>query len=151
MFKIDHHFKDFDRFFVGYDKIAGKLAEIADQSVKLVQNYPPFNVKKTDENKYVIELAVAGFAKQDIEVLLEDSKLTIRGLTDSDTKDEGEIFPAYLYRGISNKAFTRQFTLADNVEIKNASLVNGLLKIWLEAITPEHKKYTKIEVNDDEV
>lgn len=147
MFKMDHTFRDFDRFFVGYDKIADKLAEIADQSVKLVQNYPPFNIKKVDENRYVIEMAVAGFGKQDIDLELADSKLVIRGNSQSDEKEDNT-FPFYVYKGISSKPFTRQFTLADNVEIKSADLINGMLKIWLEAITPEHRKPTKIEVNE---
>ena len=150
MFKMDHHFKDFDRFFVGYDRIAGKLAEIADQSVKLAQNYPPFNIKKVAENRYVIEMALAGFGKQDIDVELADSKLIIRGKIDSVEDSEESVFPFYVYKGVSSKPFTRQFTLADNVEIQAADLYNGMLKIWLEAITPESRKPTKIEINQKE-
>lgn len=148
MFKMDHHFRDFDRFFVGYDKIAGKLAEVAEQSVKLVQNYPPSNIKKVDENRYVIEMAVAGFGKQDIDVEFADGKLIVRGKVDSAEQSEEEAYPFYVYKGISSKPFTRQFTIADNVEIKNADLFNGMLKIWLEAITPEHRKPTKVEINE---
>lgn len=147
MWNHTHSFKDFDRFFVGYDKIAGKLAEIADQSVKLVQNYPPFNIKKVEEDRYVIEMALAGFGKQDIDIELADSKLIVRGKTEADQNEETG-FPFYVYKGISSKPFTRQFTLADNVEIKSADLVNGMLKIWLEAFTPESRKPTKIEVNE---
>lgn len=150
MFKMDHHFKDFDRFFIGYDKIAGKLAEVTDQSVKLMQNYPPFNIKKVDENRYVIELAVAGFGKQDIDIEFVEGKLFVRGKTDSAEQSENSAFPFYVYKGVSSKPFTRQFTLADNVEIKGADLLNGMLKIWLEAITPEHRKPTKVEIKGGE-
>lgn len=148
MFQMNHTFKDFDRFFVGFDKVADKLAKVADQSVKFAQNYPPFNVKKLDEDKYSIELAVAGFGKQDIDIELANGTLIIKGNTESENKDEGSLFPSYLWKGISAKPFTRQFTLADNVEIKGADLINGMLKIWLEAITPEKDFGKKIEINE---
>ena len=69
----------FDRFFVGFDKVAEKMATIADQTAKLATNYPPYNLKKVDENKYIIEMAVAGFGKQDLEIELADNKLIIKG------------------------------------------------------------------------
>ena len=142
MFDMKHTFKDFDRFFVGYDKVAEKLANIADQSAKLVQNYPPFNIKKVDENKYAIEIALAGFSKQDIEVELVDGKLIVTGNIES-KEQEG----AFLWKGISNKAFTRQFTLADNIEIQSAEFINGMLKIWLETLVPETSK-KKIDIKE---
>lgn len=133
---------DFGRFFIGYDKVAEKLANIADQSAKLIQNYPPFNIKKVNENKYAIEIALAGFSKQDIEVEMVDGKLVITGKVEAkDTED------SYIFKGISNKAFTRQFTLADTVEIENAEFINGMLKIWLQTIAPEPKK-KKIEIKE---
>jgi molecular chaperone IbpA len=143
---MNHAFKDFDKFFVGFDKVAEKLA---DQSVKLAQNYPPFNVKKIDDNKYSIEIAVAGFAKQDIDVELANSTLIVKGTTSSEeSKEEGNLFPSYIWKGVSNKPFTRQFTLADNIEIQGADLVNGMLKIWLEAMTPEKTLGKKIPVKE---
>jgi molecular chaperone IbpA len=133
---------DFGRFFIGYDKVAEKLANIADQSAKLIQNYPPFNIKKVNENKYAIEVALAGFSKQDIEVEMVDGKLVITGKVETkDTEDN------YIFKGISNKAFTRQFTLADTVQIDNAEFINGMLKIWLQIIAPEQKK-KKIEIKE---
>lgn len=148
MFEMNHTFKDFDRFFVGFDKVADKLTNIAQQSVKLAQNYPPFNVKKIDEDKYSIELAVAGFAKQDIDIELSNGTLIIKGNTASEEKEAGSMFPSYIWKGISAKPFTRQFTLADNVEIKGADLVNGMLKIWLEALTPQKDLGKKIKINE---
>ena len=148
-----HSFKDFDRFFVGFDPLVKKISEAAEQTVKLAQNYPPYNIKKIDENKYTIEMAVAGFGKQDLEVELADSKLIIKGNVKSGEEAEkdsnGEwTWPQFLYQGLAMRPFTRQFNLADNVEIHNAELVNGILKIVLEAIVPEEKKPVKIEVKE---
>lgn len=155
MWTHNHTFKDFDRFFVGFDKVAEKLASVADQTAKLASNYPPYNIKKVDENKYIIEMAVAGFARQDIEIEIVDDKLTIKGnvrsgeAAEQDSKGEWT-WPQVLYQGLAMRPFTRTFNLADNVEIRGASLLNGILKIALDAITPEHKKPKKIEIEDEE-
>lgn len=137
---------NFDRFFVGADKIAKTLRQNAEWLASNAPTaYPPFNLKKTDENKYVIEMAVAGFAKQDIEITLDSDKLVIKGSAAADTKDNKFEF---LHCGIANRAFTRQFTLADNVVIENAEMLNGMLKVWLEHITPEDKKPRKIDIKE---
>lgn len=155
MWTHNHTFKDFDRFFVGFDKVAEKLASVADQTAKLASNYPPYNIKKVDENKYIIEMAVAGFARQDIEIEIVDDKLTIKGNVRSGEAAEEDsegawTYPIVLYQGLASRPFTRTFNLADNVEIRGASLLNGILKIALDAITPEHKKPKKIEIEDEE-
>ena len=153
MYITNVKFKDFDRFFVGFDPLVKKLTESAEQSIKMAQNYPPYNIKKIDENKYTIEMAVAGFGKQDIEVELAGSNLIIKGSVkqgepaEQDSKGEWT-WPAFLYQGLAMRPFTRQFTLADNVEIKNAELMNGILKIILESIIPDEKKPVKIEVKE---
>ncbi|NBV11517.1 MAG: heat-shock protein [Chitinophagia bacterium] len=134
-------FKDFDKFFVGFDDTYNRLAKLHDDVTKYVPNYPPYNIKKVEENKYVVELAVAGFAKQDIEITFEDGKLIVKG----STQDDGDNF---LFRGIANRAFTRTFALDDQIEIKDAEMFNGMLKIFLERIVPEHKKPKKIEVKE---
>ena len=156
MWNHTHQFKDFDRFFVGFDKVAEKMATIADQTATLATKYPPYNIKKIDENRYTIEMAVAGFAKQDIEIELADSKLVIKGNVKSGEPAEKDskcefTWPEILYQGLAMRPFTRQFTLADNVEVRNAELLNGILKIILEAIIPEHKKPKKIEINGEEL
>jgi molecular chaperone IbpB len=133
---------DFARFFVGYDKVVEKLTNIADQSAKLIQNYPPFNIKKVDENKYAIEIALAGFSKQDVQIELDGAKLVITGNVESKTAEEN-----YVFKGISNKPFTREFTLADNVEIQGAEFINGMLKIWLDTLTPQQNK-KKIDIRE---
>lgn len=149
-----HTFKDLDRFFVGYDKVAQRLTDLADQATTLAAKYPPYNLKKIDENKYIIEMAVAGFARQDLELELADNKLIIRGNVKSGEPAEQDsqgtwTFPQILYQGLAMRPFTRTFSLADNVEIQGADLMNGILKIVLEAIIPEQKKPKKIEINGD--
>ena len=141
MWNVNHTFKDFDRFFVGFDPLVKKITEAAEQTVKLAQNYPPYNIKKIDENKYTIEMAVAGFGKQNLDIELKEDVLTITGSHDATDAD-------YIYQGIANRAFTRKFTLADTVVVKNAELVNGLLKIMLERFVPEEKKAKRIEIFD---
>lgn len=150
-YKFDHSFVDlekFGKFFVGADKMAQKMTETLEHIQKSATNYPPFNLKKVEDNKYVVELAVAGFGKQDIEMTLEDNKLVIKGHTTLDTLTKDGVDVQYLHKGIADRAFTRTFTLADNVEIQNAEMLNGILKIWLEHIIPEHKKPKKIDIKD---
>jgi molecular chaperone IbpA len=125
---------------VGFEPMLKKFNELA-ESMSKIPTYPPYNIKKIDENKYVIEMAVAGFGKQDLELELQDGTLTVKG---NITADDSE----YLYKGIAERAFTRQFTLADTVEIKNADLINGMLKIWLERFIPEEKKPKKINIGE---
>ena len=155
MWNHTHSFKDFDRFFVGFDKVAEKMASVADQAQTLAAKYPPYNLKKIDDNKYTIELAVAGFGKQDLEIEIVDDKLIIKGNTQAGEPAEQDskgdwTFPQVLYQGLAMRPFTRTFSLADNVEIRGASLFNGILKIALEAIIPEHKKPKKVEIQDEE-
>jgi len=128
---------------VGFEPILKRLAELSDNLPK-IPTYPPYNIKKVDENKYVIELAVAGFGRQDLELEMQDGVLTVKG----DVKNEEE--DSYLFKGIADRAFTRKFTLADTVEVKNADLINGMLKIWLERFIPEDKKPKKIDINGND-
>jgi molecular chaperone IbpA len=135
--------KDIDKFFVGFDEQFNKMAKLHDEVTKNIPNYPPYNIKKVDDNKYTIELAVAGFAKQDIELEFIDNKLIVTGKATDDTDND-----TFLWKGIANRAFTRTFVLDDQVEIQNAEMLNGMLKIFLERIIPEHKKPKKIEINE---
>lgn len=134
-----------DRYFVGADRVMKRLADIANQSSQMMPiKYPPYNIKKVDETRYVIELAVAGFGKSEIDIELQEGLLRVTGKCDSPESTE------YLYKGIAERGFKREFTLADNVEVKSSTLVNGMLKIWLEAFIPEEKKAKKIDITDDE-
>ena len=139
-------FKDFDKLYVGFDDQFNKMAKIHDDLTKSIPNYPPYNIKKTGDNTYVIEVAVAGFAKQDIEIELDNGKMIIKG--NVQTADEEDNF---LFKGIANRAFTRTFALEDQIEVKDAEMFNGMLKVFLERIIPDHKKPKKIEVKDSEV
>jgi molecular chaperone IbpA len=145
-------FKDFTQFYVGFDAVAKKVAAAADQAQAVAAKYPPYNLKKIDENKYTIELAVAGFAKQDLEIEIVEDKLIIKGNTTSQDPADSDVstWPQILHNGLAMRPFTRTFTLSDNVEIRGASLLNGILKVALEAIIPEHKKPKKVEINTDE-
>jgi molecular chaperone IbpA len=127
---------------VGFDPILKRLAEMAEAMPK-IPTYPPYNIRKVDDTKYVIEMAVAGFGRQDLELELKEDTLTVKGNV---TAEDGE----YLYKGIAERAFTRQFELADTVVVKNADLINGMLKIWLERFIPEEKKSKKINIGETE-
>ena len=135
--------QDFDKFFVGFDDQFNRIAKMHDDLTKNIPNYPPYNIKKTGDNTYVIELAVAGFAKQDIEIELADGKMLIKGNTQSQEEDEN-----FLFKGIAGRNFIRTFALDDQIEVKDAAMLNGMLKIFLERIIPDHKKPKKIEVKD---
>ena len=123
---------------VGFDELFTKFSD-----TMKIAGYPPYNICKTADNTYVIEMAVAGFGRQDIELTLEDGVLSIKGELKSDEKNE------YLFKGIADRAFTRKFTLADTIEIKNADLLNGMLRIWLEKFVPESKRPRKIDINTE--
>lgn len=133
--------KDMDKFFVGFDEQFNKLSKLHDEVTKNIPNYPPYNIRKVADNKYTIELAVAGFAKQDVDITFEDNKLIITGKTSEDGDRD-----TFIWKGIANRAFTRTFVLDDQVEINDAEMLNGMLKIFLERIIPEHKKPKKIDI-----
>ncbi len=107
-----------------------------------VPSWPPYNFKKTDENHYVIEMAVAGFGSSDLDITMDKDTLVIKGSMTPDPKVE------YLHKGIAERAFEMAFPLPKTVEVKNASLVNGMLKVWLENFIPEDQKPRKIEVKE---
>ena len=108
-----------------------------------VANFPPYNIVKTGENTYDVELALAGFSKNDIEVEYKENLLTVRSKKQEETKDEdGNI----IHRGISKRMFSKSFTIANDVEVKGAELKDGLLKVSMERIVPEHKKAKLIDI-----
>jgi len=110
-----------------------------------VPNFPPYNIVKTGKNTYDVELALAGYSKKDIDVSLEDGVLTIKSIKDADEK-EVEDNNGILHKGIAKRYFSKAFTIADDVEVKGAELKDGLLKVSLERIVPEHKQPRTIEV-----
>lgn len=129
--------------FIGFEDTINTLRKATETATKAV-GYPPYNIKQVKDNKYVIEMAVAGFAKSDIEVTMDGNKLTIKGIS-KENEDE-----TFLYQGIANRAFERSFTLNDKVEIKDAEMVNGLLKVWLENIVKTQDAIKKIGIKGGE-
>lgn len=127
-------------YFIGYSDMIKRVNDMTNSFAK--QTYPPFNLKKTKETEYLIELAVAGFQKEDIEVEVKDSILTIKSVMKTDEKVEEE----WLHRGIGLRNFTRQFTLAENVVVKGAEMKNGLLRVFLESVIPDSQKPQKVEI-----
>ena len=132
---------DFERALgitVGFDSMFDRLfGDI--QRPEASSSFPPYNIRKEGDEKYTIEMAVAGFSQEDLEVELKEGVLTIRSKSEKEEKK-------YLHRGIARRAFSRSFTLSDDVVVKGADLVNGMLTIDLERIVPEEKKSRLIEI-----
>jgi molecular chaperone IbpA len=141
---FDFH-KTLDPYTVGFDKFFKDIEEVTRTVQKAVPSYPPYNIKQVSKNKYVIEMAVAGFAKSDIEVTLEGNKLVIKGSAKENDINEEESF---LFKGIANRNFTRAFTLADKIEIGQAEMVNGMLKVWLESLVQTQDTIKKIAIKE---
>src|SRR6056300_433449 len=132
---------------VGFDPIFDRFERMFDDdffSTPMV-NYPPYNIVKTGDYTYDIELALAGFSKKDIDVSYEDGLVTVKSVHET-ASEETDANGSVLHRGISKRHFTKSFTVADDVEVKGAELKDGLLKISLERIIPESKKARSIEV-----
>ncbi len=130
---------------VGFDDMFDHFEHMMDDSFfgRSVGNFPPYNIVKTGENTYDVELALAGFNKKDIEVEYKENLLTVKSKKQEETKDEdGNI----IHRGISKRMFSKSFTIANDVEVKGAELKDGLLKVSMERIIPEHKKAKLIDI-----
>ena len=128
-------------FSIGFDRVFDRLVDYG--TTYETGGFPPYNIRKTDDFKHVIEIALAGFSKAEIDVILTDGVLEIKSSnlpTTEKPKDD------MIHKGIAKRAFTRKFTLADDIEVKDAKLENGLLVIDLEQIVPEHKKPKTIKV-----
>ena len=127
------------RHAVGFDRLFTTLNRNFANS-KTTDNYPPHNIVQIDETHYAIQLAVAGFAEDELDIEYKDNVLTIKG--EQKAKDEY----TYHYRGIGTRSFTRSFPLADHMEVKGATVVNGILAISIEHIVPEEDKAQKIAI-----
>ena len=130
---------------VGFDNMFDHFEHMMDDSFfrGTLGNFPPYNIVKTGENTYDVELALAGFNKKDIEVEYKENLLTVKSKKQEETKDEdGNI----IHRGISKRMFSKSFTIANDVEVKGAELKDGLLKVSMERIIPEHKKAKLIDI-----
>ena len=131
-------------YFVGFDRIHDRLHEFNDSIAKNLPTYPPYNIRKVGD-QYIVEMAVAGFSESDIDIQVEGDILKIVGSI-TESKDNSP----YLHKGIANRGFTRTFNLAETIEVKDASLINGMLKVFLEDIIPDNKKPRKVNINNKE-
>ncbi len=131
-------------FSIGFDDMFDQFESMLGNGGMIQSNYPPYNIRKTGKDKYAIEVAVAGFTKNDVEVEFEDKLLTVRTKKVNKTveKDGDEI----IHKGISQRSFSRSFTIADDVKVSEAELKDGLLTINCEKIVPEHKKKKLIPI-----
>lgn len=129
---------------IGFDRLLSTLNEFDEVfGQKKTPSYPPYNIVKFDNNNYQIQIAVAGFEKDDIEIKYENNYLTVSGTTKSDTVEV-----EYLHQGLASRNFSHQYRLTDTVVVKCADIVNGILKIDLENILPETKKSRKIVIGE---
>ena len=132
-------------FSIGFDDMFDQFENmLGNGGLTMQPNYPPYNIRKTGKDNYSIEVALAGFNKNDVEVEFEDNLLTVRTkqISKSENNSDGEI----LHKGISQRQFARSFTIADDVKVNDAQLKDGLLTIACERIVPEHKKKKLIEI-----
>ena len=130
---------------VGFDNVFDHFERMIDDhnfNQMTATNFPPYNIVKTGEYSYDVELALAGFSKDDIDVEYKDNMLTVK----SKEKAKDDDVNGMLHRGISKRWFAKAFTIADDVEVKGAELKDGLLKISMERIIPEGKRARTIEV-----
>ena len=137
--------RDFERAFqasVGFDSFFSRLFDV-DSGATASTGYPPYNIKKTGEYAYQIEMALAGFSKDELQVEVADGTLSIKTVPSEKEEDKD-----FLHRGIAKRQFSRRFTLSDDVVVKGADLYNGLLTIDLERVIPEEKKPREIPIND---
>ena len=128
---------------VGFDSVFDHFESMFNESPSLHTNYPPYDILKTDEHSYVIELAVAGFSKKDIKVTVENGVLTVESDRDGNAESSGQ---EIIHRGISKRYFKKSFSISDDVEIRGAELVDGLLRISMEKIIPESRKRKEISI-----
>jgi molecular chaperone IbpA len=130
---------------LGFENFFDEVEKLLNSDFKTTPTtFPPHNILKLDDNRYVVELAVAGFSKEDIDVSVNDGELVIKG-NKEDKAESGE----YLHRGIGLRSFTKTLRIADTVEVRGAEYKDGILKVGLENVIPDHKKPRKIEIGKE--
>ena len=134
-------FSPFTRFTVGFDDVFEALSRTHEQLSTNTANYPPYNILKYDANNYALEIAVAGFDLDEINVGVEGNNLTIEGQKIEKNNDAN-----YIYKGISTRSFKRTIPLGEHIIVKDAVIKNGMLTIKLEREVPEAMKPRKIAI-----
>ena len=132
-------------FSVGFDSIFEEFDRMLESSERYNSNYPPYNIHKVNETDYKIEIALAGYSKEDIELELKENTLTVRNKAKEKVINEES--NEVIHKGIATRQFERSFTISEDIKVKNVALKNGLLKIDLKRIVPEEKKSRLIEIN----
>ena len=141
---MQNNLTTFDRnkfipYSIGFDNLFDRLFDI---DLESSSSYPPYNISKVDDNNYIIEMALAGFNKDDIEIELADSELTVRSKKRENSNKDVNL----IHQGISHRTFNRKFTLSEEILVKNAEMKNGMLIIKLEKFIPENKKPKLINI-----
>ena len=129
-----------NRALVGFDRLFDTFEQRFANQIN--NNYPPHNVLRIDDNNYSIEVAVAGFAKDEVTVSVDQDQLVIKG----ERKREEDASVTYLHRGLSSRDFTKAFTLADHIFVKGAVIKDGILRVDLERQVPEALKPRLIDI-----
>ena len=134
---FDLLWRDISPFTIGFDRTFDTLSLLAN-SKQQTSNYPPYNIRKLSEDKYTIELALAGFEEKEIDIEAAGENLTIKGSKDKDASE------GLVHQGLAARNFTKTFVLSDDMIIKGAALSNGMLYIGIERVIPDEKKPRKI-------
>ena len=134
-------FAPFRRSTVGFDRLFDMLENSSFGQGQ--ENYPPFDLIKTGDNQYRIELAVAGFKPDELDITAQQNVLIVSGRKNEETGEKGS---DYIYRGIANRSFERRFALADHIQVKGADMKDGLLVVDLVREIPESMKPKKIDI-----
>ena len=135
-------------FSVGFDSMFDRWESVFDFNTANNTNYPPYNIRRAGDEKYFIELAIAGLNEDDLEVQLQSQILTIRSKKENAGSEENT---NYVHRGIAKRQFEREFTLSDDIVVKGCDLTNGMLTIELERIIPEEKRARLIPIGKNKV
>lgn len=128
-----------DPFFIGFNRELDRINNVYREATN--QSYPPYDVLKTGEDSYEVSLAVAGFAKDELSIYVDNGSLVIEGLKESVTAPS-----SYLHKGIAARKFVRTFALSEYMEVQGATLADGILKVNIERIVPEEKKPKTIKI-----
>jgi molecular chaperone IbpA len=128
---------------IGFDRILEKWRDAIEFSTSAAGKYPPYNILETGEDKYSIQIALAGFSREDIEILNDNQYLIVQSV-EKEKKDPDEV--KYLHRGIAERSFSRTWTVAEHVVVDSAVMENGILTINLRMEIPESKKPKKIDI-----
>jgi len=128
---------------IGFDRLA-RLVDTATRFDGAAPAYPPYNIESTGEDAYRLTMAVAGFARDELDITVQENSLVISGKAQKEDEAEGR----YLHRGIARRAFERRFSLADHIKVNGASLDNGLLHVDLVREVPEEAKPRQVKIGE---